>query len=320
MANCAVDGVAQTHQAAMVDVNLMERLRSLVEYSTDPGSRPRQVEGYIDSLRAMGNELSPPCASGAEVATASYAYVQTKNSLAQRRHFRLSKHRTYYNRPRDPTQRRGRHTIDRLPAGRLVTTPLSLDEESSRLPTLATNSVTRISNVPFTVSVALVVRERGTERANAADRVVRFRSSQENDHFRLLDHDGDFLLIGAKNMVYNVSAATLSVRRRLEWRPSESDVKMCRLKGKSETACHNYIRVIAKKAHDRVLVCGTNAYKPKCRDYALLPTGPPPAGGSSDQSGQNQRGSGREFSLTEEKPGEGLCPYDPNHNSTFTFA
>lgn len=125
-----------------------------------------------------------------------------------------------------------------------------------------------------------------------------------------------------RNMVYNVSAATLSVRRRLEWRPSESDVKMCILKGKSEAACHNYIRVIAKKAHDRVLVCGTNAYKPKCRDYALLPSGPPPSGGSSfaDQRQKNQRGSDREFSLTEEKPGEGLCPYDPNHNSTFTFA
>ncbi|OQR72190.1 semaphorin-1A-like [Tropilaelaps mercedesae] len=168
----------------------------------------------------------------------------------------------------------------------------------------------------------LVGRIRRTE---AADRVVKFRSEQENDHFRLLDHDGDSLLIGAKNMVYNVSAATLSVRRRLEWRPSESDVKMCILKGKSETACHNYIRVIAKKAHDRVLVCGTNAYKPKCRDYALLPSGPPPSGGSSSLSAQkggnaNQRASDREFSLTEEKPGEGLCPYDPNHNSTFTFA
>lgn len=117
-------------------------------------------------------------------------------------------------------------------------------------------------------------------------------------------------------MVYNVSAATLSVRRRLEWRPSESDVKMCRLKGKSEEACHNYIRVIAKKAHDRVLVCGTNAYKPKCRDYALLPTGK-----SSGHNSHTQRGaSNGEFSLTEEKPGEGLCPYDPNHNSTFTFA
>ncbi|XP_028966911.1 semaphorin-1A [Galendromus occidentalis] len=82
---------------------------------------------------------------------------------------------------------------------------------------------------------------------------------------------------------------------------------MCRLKGKDEAACHNYIRVIAKKAHDRVLICGTNAYKPKCRDYVLVPSG---------RDGHQNA----EFSLTEEKPGEGLCPYDPNHNSTFTFA
>ena len=107
--------------------------------------------------------------------------------------------------------------------------------------------------------------------------------------------------------MYNVSASTLQVRRRIEWNSSESDIKMCRLKGKDEAACHNYIRVIAKKAHDRVLICGTNAYKPKCRDYVLVPSG-----GDGHQNA--------EFSLTEEKPGEGLCPYDPNHNSTFTFA
>ncbi|OQR69482.1 semaphorin-1A-like, partial [Tropilaelaps mercedesae] len=157
--------------------------------------------------------------------------------------------------------------------------------------------------------------------SRSTDRVVRFRSEQQQDHFRLLDHDGDHFLIGAncslgpvdktasstdalacqansssvesfrngfvdENAVYNVSAVTLTVRRRLDWRPSESDVSMCRLKGKSEEACHNYIRVIAKKAEDRVLVCGTNAYKPKCRDYALLPSGPPPppSGASPDQA------------------------------------
>ncbi|XP_022694960.1 semaphorin-1A-like isoform X2 [Varroa jacobsoni] len=143
-----------------------------------------------------------------------------------------------------------------------------------------------------------------------SDRVMRFRSEQSADHFKLLDIDGDHLLIGAKNMVYNLSASTLQVRRRVEWRSSESDMKMCKLKGKSHDACQNYIRVVAKKSHNQILVCGTNSYKPKCRDYILK--SPDPSASSSTTGG--------EFSLSEEKPGEGLCPYDPNHNSTFTFA
>jgi semaphorin 6 len=31
--------------------------------------------------------------------------------------------------------------------------------------------------------------------------------------------------------------------------------------------CQNYIRVLAKIADNRVLICGTNAYKPLCRHY-----------------------------------------------------
>lgn len=42
---------------------------------------------------------------------------------------------------------------------------------------------------------------------------------------------------------------------------------MCKYKGKSEEACQNYIRVLAKKAENKVFICGTNAYKPKCREY-----------------------------------------------------
>ena len=33
--------------------------------------------------------------------------------------------------------------------------------------------------------------------------------------------------------------------------------------------CQNYIRVLAKIAEDKVLICGTNAYKPLCRHYHL---------------------------------------------------
>ncbi|XP_035229476.1 semaphorin-1A-like isoform X6 [Stegodyphus dumicola] len=73
---------------------------------------------------------------------------------------------------------------------------------------------------------------------------------------------------------------------------------MCTMKGKSEEECQNYIRVLARKSEDTILVCGTNAFKPLCRVYIL----------DADYS---QKG---------EKSGEGLCPYDPTHNSTAIFA
>ncbi|GBN50681.1 Semaphorin-1A, partial [Araneus ventricosus] len=63
--------------------------------------------------------------------------------------------------------------------------------------------------------------------------------------------------------------------------------------------CQNYIRVLARKSEDTILVCGTNAFKPMCRNYKQTPS---------------------DYIVTKEQSGEGLCPYDPNHNSTAIFA
>lgn len=49
----------------------------------------------------------------------------------------------------------------------------------------------------------------------------------------------------------------------------EEDVRMCKVKGKSAEQCQNYIRVLKLQAPDTLFVCGTNAYKPKCRTYAI---------------------------------------------------
>ncbi|XP_077514671.1 semaphorin 1a isoform X2 [Amblyomma americanum] len=75
---------------------------------------------------------------------------------------------------------------------------------------------------------------------------------------------------------------------------------MCKLKGKSQEACQNYIRVLARKSESVIFVCGTNAYKPRCRDYVISPDG--------------------EYIVKEQVPGEGLCPFDPKNNSTAIFA
>ncbi|XP_054715687.1 semaphorin-1A-like [Uloborus diversus] len=118
-------------------------------------------------------------------------------------------------------------------------------------------------------------------------------------YFKLLEQDGDSLLVGARNIVYNISLKSLDEMKRLEWYSTNDDISMCRLKGKSEEECQNYIRVLARKSEDTILVCGTNAFKPMCRHYKQTPS---------------------DYEVTKETSGEGLCPYDPNHNSTAIYA
>lgn len=63
--------------------------------------------------------------------------------------------------------------------------------------------------------------------------------------------------------------------------------------------CQNYIRVLAKIAHDKLLICGSNAYKPYCRHYRL---------------------SAGDYVVDKEFEGRGLCPFEPDHNSTAVYS
>ncbi|CAG9813142.1 unnamed protein product [Phaedon cochleariae] len=55
---------------------------------------------------------------------------------------------------------------------------------------------------------------------------------------------------------------------------------------------------MAKTAQGRLLLCGTNAFKPICREYNVL---------------------SRNYTVEKEKPGQAVCPYDPHHNSTAIY-
>ena len=98
--------------------------------------------------------------------------------------------------------------------------------------------------------------------------IQRFLGNQtDSDHFKLLEQDGDSLLVGARNIVYNISLLTLEENKRLQWYSTDDEIRTCKYKGKSDEYCQNYIRVLAKKADNGIFVCGTNAFKPKCRHY-----------------------------------------------------
>lgn len=100
------------------------------------------------------------------------------------------------------------------------------------------------------------------------------------------------------NMVYNLSLTDLSEQARLSWYSPEDDVKMCLVKGKDEEACQNYIRILVSPAPGRLQICGTNSFRPMCRQY---------------QVGEQN------YTMVSEKNGQVVCPYDPRHNSTAVF-
>ncbi|XP_021930955.1 semaphorin-1A isoform X2 [Zootermopsis nevadensis] len=134
------------------------------------------------------------------------------------------------------------------------------------------------------------------------EQAQRFLGNESHkDHFKLLEKDQNSLLVGARNIVYNISLRDLSefTEQRIEWHSSGAHRELCYLKGKSEDDCQNYIRVLAKIAENRVLICGTNAYKPLCRHYHF---------------------KDGDYAMEKEYEGRGLCPYDPDHNSTAVYS
>ncbi|XP_057320124.1 semaphorin-1A-like isoform X1 [Microplitis mediator] len=121
------------------------------------------------------------------------------------------------------------------------------------------------------------------------------------EHFKLLERAPTFILIGARNAIYNISLHDLSEisDQRVQWSSSQAHREMCNLKGASEDDCQNYVRVFGRQGPNKFIACGTNAYKPQCKQFV--------------RTNGSYVGSG-------ESDGLGLCPYDPQHNSTAVFA
>lgn len=121
------------------------------------------------------------------------------------------------------------------------------------------------------------------------------------DYFKILDQDDNTILIGARNNIYNLSSTDLRERERIEWISSDADRELCALKGKTEQDCQNYIRVFARLDDKRIMICGTNSYKPRCRTYT------------------NFHGAAQDDRTFEESEAQGRCAYNPTHNSTYVF-
>ncbi|KYO22234.1 hypothetical protein Y1Q_0000315 [Alligator mississippiensis] len=110
------------------------------------------------------------------------------------------------------------------------------------------------------------------------------------------------LYIGDRDNLYRVSlepATTSEMRyqRKLTWKSNQHDINICRMKGKHEAECRNFLKVLLVQDPSTLFVCGTNAFNPVCANYSL---------DTLEPIGDNVSGMAR-------------CPYDPKHANVALF-
>ncbi|XP_053559134.1 semaphorin-6B [Bombina bombina] len=110
------------------------------------------------------------------------------------------------------------------------------------------------------------------------------------------------LYIGDRDALYLIPldspSTELQYRKKLTWKSNHQDINVCRMKGKQEDECRNFVKVLLARNDQTLFVCGTNAFNPICADYRA---------DTLEQIGDNMSGMAR-------------CPYDPKHGNVALFA
>uniref|UniRef100_A0A8C0XVJ7 Semaphorin-6B n=1 Tax=Castor canadensis TaxID=51338 RepID=A0A8C0XVJ7_CASCN len=111
------------------------------------------------------------------------------------------------------------------------------------------------------------------------------------------------LFIGDRDNLYRLeleppTSTELRYQRKLTWRSNPSDIDVCRMKGKQEGECRNFVKVLLLRDESTLFVCGSNAFNPVCANYSIDTLRP---------LGDNISGMAR-------------CPYDPKHANVALFS
>ncbi|XP_045058645.2 semaphorin-6B isoform X2 [Desmodus rotundus] len=111
------------------------------------------------------------------------------------------------------------------------------------------------------------------------------------------------LFIGDRDNLYRVeleppTSMELRYQKKLTWRSNPSDINVCRMKGKQEGECRNFVKVLLLRDESTLFVCGSNAFNPVCANYSTDTLQP---------LGDNISGMAR-------------CPYDPKHANVALFS
>ncbi|XP_021004988.1 semaphorin-6B isoform X1 [Mus caroli] len=111
------------------------------------------------------------------------------------------------------------------------------------------------------------------------------------------------LFIGDRDNLYQVelepsTSTELRYQRKLTWRSNPSDIDVCRMKGKQEGECRNFVKVLLLRDESTLFVCGSNAFNPICANYSM---------DTLQLLGDSISGMAR-------------CPYDPKHANVALFS
>ncbi|XP_062337815.1 sema domain, transmembrane domain (TM), and cytoplasmic domain, (semaphorin) 6Ba [Osmerus eperlanus] len=130
------------------------------------------------------------------------------------------------------------------------------------------------------------------------------RSAQRQElHIQTILQINRTLYIGARDDLYrveldnNMSGEEMFYSKKRTWESNKNDIRVCRMKGKHEGECRNFIKVLLSQ-YGGLFVCGTNAFNPLCANYTR---------DSLEMVGETVSGMAR-------------CPYDPRHANVALFA
>ncbi|XP_059993321.1 semaphorin-6B-like [Lagenorhynchus albirostris] len=87
-------------------------------------------------------------------------------------------------------------------------------------------------------------------------------------------------------------------QRKLTWCSNPSDISLCRMKGKPEGECRNFVKVLLLRDESTLFVCGSNAFNPVCANYSMDTLQP----------------------LGDNIGGMASCPHDPKHANVALFS
>ncbi|KAK8759582.1 semaphorin-1A-like [Amblyomma americanum] len=129
-------------------------------------------------------------------------------------------------------------------------------------------------------------------------------TASPGEYLRLLLLDGDYVLVGGRNYLYNLSVHTLDQVGNISWPASSSSNPACAehlaQSAAGDLNCANFIRVARHLSPQSLLVCGTNSYSPRCREYKY----------DSVQ---------RNYSWKTDVDGQAICPQDRNSSAAVLF-
>ncbi|KAM5172628.1 semaphorin-3E [Mantella aurantiaca] len=117
-----------------------------------------------------------------------------------------------------------------------------------------------------------------------------------------LDEYQERVFVGGKDFVYSLSLENISEKyKEIHWPSTDQQVEDCYRKGRDQSECANYIRVLQHYNRTHLLACGTGAFDPIC---IFLRVG--------------LRSQEHVFHHEPQRPerGRGRCPFDPDSSVT----